>query len=79
MSGDREGSDSLYDELDNPIQPYEIVSEIKRLKTEKATGLDGIMIELYISCESMLVPVLTKMFNKILNSGKYPWYHCVNT
>ena len=32
ISGDRESNDTFYDELDNPIQPYEIVSEIKRLK-----------------------------------------------
>ena len=72
IPGDREYKDILYEELDNPFQAEEIKNEIKRLKKEKATGLDGIMNEVYISCESLLVPVLVKIFNKILNSGKYP-------
>ena len=67
IPGDRECKGILYEELDNLPQTEEIKNEIKRLKQEEATGLNGIMNEVYISCESLWVPVLVKIFNKILN------------
>ena len=72
IPGDRECKGILCAKMDNSIQAEEVKNAMKRLKKEKATGLDGILNEVYISCESLLVPVIVKIFNKILNSEKFP-------
>ena len=40
---DVDSDEYTFEELDNGIQIDEVLYEIKKLKTDKATGLDGIM------------------------------------
>ena len=72
LDSDVDSDEYMFEELDHDIQIDEVLNEIKNLKTDKATGLDGIMNEIFISCKHILSPVLTKLFNKIMNSGHYP-------
>ena len=72
LDSDVDSDEYTFEELDHDIQIDEVLNEIKKLKTDKATGLDGIMNEIFISCKDILSPVLTKLFNKIMNSGHYP-------
>ena len=58
--------------LDEPIHQEEINCCIKRLKADKASGLDGISNEYIKSTKSLLLPIYTKLFNIIYDTGKFP-------
>ena len=58
--------------LDVPFTCKEIKDGIKRLKTDKTGGPDLILNEFIKAGSNTLVLTLTKLFNKILNSGQFP-------
>lgn len=63
---------STFCELDYKITIKEVHDVIRKLKNNKAVGIDGIPSELFKSGSSVLAPVLCKLFNLILCSGYYP-------
>lgn len=63
---------AVYEELDKEITYDEISKAIKKLKCNKSCSEDYIVNELFIRCNDILMPVLHKLFNKILMSGLFP-------
>ena len=61
--------DQIFNELNFRISQVEVRDAIKRLKLNKAPGLDGISNEMLKACPSTLADSLSKLFNVILNSG----------
>ena len=60
------------DELDYEITEHEIDNAIKNLTVKKASGWDGIGNDILKNIGVYIVPLLKRLFNVILNSGKYP-------
>ena len=58
--------------LDFPFTCREVKSGIKNLKSGKSPGPDLILNEFIKNSSEILVPTLTKLFNKILNTGNIP-------
>ena len=58
--------------LDFNIYVEEVTTAIKNLKCRKAPGHDNILNELLKYGSNTLAPFITKLFNIILESGKYP-------
>ena len=58
--------------LNAEITEYETSKAIKCRKNGKATGLDNISNEYLKHSVPFLLPLLTKMFNLVLNSGIMP-------
>ena len=61
-----------FTELDFKIRESEISKSIKKLKNNKACGPDGLCNEVLKYSQHTMLPVLVKLFNNILLSGKYP-------
>ncbi|KAK3084635.1 hypothetical protein FSP39_016616 [Pinctada imbricata] len=59
--------DVIYDELNDEISQEEIIEAIKRLKSNKSHGSDGILNEYFTEYRDLLVPFLHKMFNAIMS------------
>ena len=60
------------DYLDTDISPTEIVEATKKLKNNKASGIDGISNEYIKSSNNILLPVYVKLFNIIYDQGVIP-------
>ena len=60
-------------DLDNEITECEVRQAIKKLKAGKATGLDEKPGEFLKIAEPIITPFLTKLFNKIFQTGHYPF------
>ncbi len=60
------------DLLDSVITTDEVTAAINSLKKGKSLGMDGIPIDLFIDCEKTLNPLLTDLFNYILENEDYP-------
>ena len=58
--------------LGKPITPKEIQEHISKLKTKKASSMDSILNEIIKHGRYFLLSSLEKIFNDILNSGKFP-------
>ena len=62
--------------LDNPINNdftlCEVENAIKKLKWNKACGIDGIVNEFLIDTSIIIAPILTKLFNIVINTGIVP-------
>ena len=58
--------------LNSEITSEEIIEAVKRVKNNKASGIDDIMNEHLKSTLDCLIPVYLKLFNLILDSGKIP-------
>lgn len=71
-------ADPIFEELDCPITEKEIVDAIKRLKKEKSHGTDLLINEYFIEFKDYLVPIILRLFNRILSSGFFPnmWAQC---
>ena len=58
--------------LGKPITPTEIHEHVSKLKTKKASSMNFILDEMIKHGRYFLLPSLEKIFNDILNSGKFP-------
>lgn len=58
--------------LDRPLTEDEILKAIKSLKTSKAAGIDSITNEFLKKSVDLMLPVYTKLFNHILDTGDVP-------
>ena len=59
-------------ELDDEMTEDEVRQAIRRLKPGKSPGLDQVLGEFLKAAEIQIVPFLTKLFNRIYDSGQYP-------
>jgi hypothetical protein len=57
-----------FEEVDELI----VFQELSKLKTNKATGLDGISAKLLKDTVCVIAPTLTKIFNLSLRCGSFP-------
>jgi hypothetical protein len=71
-----EKENRIFNELDFKITTDEIFKAVKKLKNNKATGLDSISNEMIKSGQNTLVPFLAKLFNLILVTEQYPLDWC---
>ena len=55
-----------------PNTSEEVKHAICELKSCKAPGLDSIAVEIIKISAPIIIPVLRKVFNHILNTGTYP-------
>ena len=60
------------DFLDEEIFEEEVFRAIKRLKWNKAPGLDGLVPELFKAFNNELITFLTRIFNAAFCSGIFP-------
>lgn len=58
--------------LDSNIKDKEILQSVRKLKNNKATGLDNVKNEMLKHGVSTFLPCLSKLFNMIFSSGIYP-------
>lgn len=58
--------------LTSPIERSEIEGAVKRLKTNKSPGSEGLPTEWYKIFREQLLPILERTFNHILEKGKLP-------
>jgi hypothetical protein len=65
-------ADCVFEELDAPFSYDVVLADIHKLKRDRAPGIDGLVNEIFIECSDLLVPILTDLFNHILESGTYP-------
>ena len=65
-------TEQYFSELDFKITENDIRHHIKKLKKNKSPGLDGISNEMIKAGSNVLTPILVKVFNKLLNEGKFP-------
>ena len=74
FANDSDETENLSDDelLGKPITPKEIHEHISKLKTKKASSMDSILNEMIKHGRYFLLPSLEKIFNDILNSGKFP-------
>jgi hypothetical protein len=61
----------VIDDLDCAITEDEIISAIQHMNNGKASGPDGIALELY-KLSQICVPCLYVLYNHILQTGVYP-------
>ena len=72
--------DTLNEELNRVIDEPEVVRHIKRLKNNKAPGLDLILNELLKNSTNNIVRLITKLFNIVFDNGIVPtdWVNGLN-
>ena len=58
--------------INQPISPDEIMHCIKLLKLNKSSGIDNIVNEYIKSTANVLLPLYTKLFNIIFETGFFP-------
>ena len=68
---DRYNYDISNDILNGKIQLDEVEKALGRIRKGKASGIDGIPIELYTSDIKYFPPLLTTLFNTIFDSADY--------
>ena len=69
----KQGADNI---LDNYFSAEEIMKSVSNLSNNKAPGLDGVVNEIIKEGRAGLVPLITRPFNTILCTGKYPKEWC---
>ena len=62
----------VFNELDEDFTDEKISEQKRNLKKDKAPGIDGLLNEMFVKCETIFLPVLKKLFNHILSTGVYP-------
>ena len=60
-------------ELDNPISETEVKEAIRHLKLGKASGIDEISSEFLIYADTIVVPFLCKLYNKLYDVCYFPF------
>ncbi len=68
----KENSKNLFTELDTKITVEEIMKAAKKIKSKKAAYSDRISNKMMKHSADILANCFTKMFNTILNLGKFP-------
>ena len=68
---------SANDELNVNFTAKEIADVIKKLKNNKACGIDMIRNEFIKNCSKDVIEVITNLFNLILDSGVIPTNWCL--
>lgn len=63
---------TISSELDSNIIEDEIRQCIKKLKNSKSAGTDYILNEMIKASEQSIIPILTKLFNKIFSTQHFP-------
>ena len=58
--------------LDREISEFEVREAIRKMKCGKAPGLDEISVEFLKTAESIVTPFLTKLFNRLFETGYFP-------
>ena len=66
----------LNDVLNAPIIKNEVLSAIKRLKNNKAAGIDNIPAEFFKFSNGVLLEPIVLLFNKVFDTGNYPRAWC---
>ena len=66
------GKSDLLQFLNSPITIDEIKKAIRKLKCQKAAGIDGIPAEFYKHGCNKLLPALVLLLNTIIANGEYP-------
>ena len=67
---------TIVDILNAPIHLDEIQMSRRKLKTNKAPGIDLIPAEFYKYCDGILNKPLLFLFNSVMNAGEYPFSWC---
>lgn len=67
---------SFIPEMDDPISEQEVRDAIRNLKNGKAAGIDEICGEFLKYSENLILPFLTKAFNKIYDISSFPSNWC---
>jgi len=67
-----ENENVLDNVLDSEITTMEIENALQTLCNRKSPGLDGITNEILKNASVVMVPLLCKLFNKILDTGCFP-------
>jgi hypothetical protein len=63
-------------QLDSPIVEDEVREAIRNLKLGKASGLDNICGEFLKCAEDVVIPFLTKLYNRLYDLGYFPASWC---
>ena len=63
--------------MNKPFTIAEVKQGLLCLKNNKAPGVDGIINELLKNCAPRMIPLLTRWFNVILESGMVPENWCI--
>jgi len=70
---DADDDDDIFvSDLDDPITLVEVQKAIRSLKLGKACGLDELFGEFFKASEQVVSPFLTRLFNKLYDSGYFP-------
>ena len=69
---DLSACEDTVDELDREISPGEIIKHLRSMKGNTSPGVDGFPTEFYKKHSQILVPLLAKIFNSVLDSEKFP-------
>ena len=67
---DAEEVECVFIELDEHFSDKEISEQIHNLKTDTAPGIDGFLNEMFVKYENIFLPILSKLFNHILSTGR---------
>ena len=62
--------------MNAPFTIEEVSNYISKLSNRKAAGHDGIVNEMLKCSQSIMVPYLVVLFNKILDSGTFAELRC---
>ena len=65
-------NENVNETINSPITEDEIIKHIMSLKNNKCPGVDNILNEFLKHCPKELIPVITKFFNIILDTGIIP-------
>ena len=69
-------NETFVPELDDPITEHEVRQAITNLKTGKACRLDDICGEFLKHADSLVVPFLTNIFNRLFEASYFPLDWC---
>ena len=69
---DTGGENENLTELNRPIDPQEVREAIRKLKSGKAHGCDGILANMLKLAGDTAVRFLTKLFSAVFDEGVYP-------
>ena len=76
---DQQEQEVSVEELDQEIGPQELDRAFKKLKKDKATGIDEISAEILLHSKNTIESYLIKIFNKIFQTGYFPIYWGIAT